>query len=161
MTSFWTMTHLYRLLQQLMCTQWTPHRRCWTRRLPLHYKKKGRDQPDIFKNNYVGSWGLFCILTKWNPWNSCNSFDFITERVWECVHHERLQNIIKHTEVIKPVSKNTVCRLLWENQFKEMKMTRTSVMSTSSISLPLGTKALAKSLMAWIMLTNLKERDHQ
>lgn len=33
---------------------------------------------------------------------------------------------------------------------------RTSVMSTSSISLPLGTKAFAKSLMAWTMLTSLE-----
>lgn len=32
----------------------------------------------------------------------------------------------------------------------------TRKMSTSSISLPLGTKALAKSLMAWIMLTSFR-----
>lgn len=32
-------------------------------------------------------------------------------------------------------------------------------MSTSSISLPLGTKAFAKSLMAWTMLTSFKEID--
>lgn len=32
----------------------------------------------------------------------------------------------------------------------------TREMSTSSISLPLGTKALAKSLMAWTMLTSFR-----
>lgn len=37
-------------------------------------------------------------------------------------------------------------------------MTLTSAMSTSSISRPLGTKALAMSLMAWIMLTSWKRR---
>lgn len=35
-------THPYHLLRQWMCTQWTPRRRCWTGRLPLHQNKKGQ-----------------------------------------------------------------------------------------------------------------------
>lgn len=32
-------THPYHLLQRSTCTRWTPHRRCWTRRLPLKFRK--------------------------------------------------------------------------------------------------------------------------
>lgn len=52
---------------------------------------------------------------------------------------------------------------LWqqkERQRQRDKTRLTSVMSTSSISFPLGTNALAKSLMAWTMLTSFRERDH-
>ena len=42
------------------------------------------------------SWKRLCFLTERNSWNSCNSFDFLTKRAWESVHHERLQNMTKH-----------------------------------------------------------------
>lgn len=46
-----------------------------------------------------------------------------------------------------------------DGEEKRKKKQQTRETSTSSISLPLGTKALAKSLMAWIMLTSFKGKD--
>lgn len=94
-----------------------------------------------------------CFLTERNSWNSCNSFDFLTKRAWESVNHQRLQNMIKHG-VIK-----LFVAIKKQRQRQRDKARLTSVMSTRSISFPLGTKALAKSLMAWIMLTSFRERD--
>lgn len=78
-------------------------------------EKRGQRSAGLFEKVQRGNVKqvLFAFFTQRRPRNGCNPFDFIAERLWERVHHQRLQNITKHTEVIKVCdgSKNMVAHV--------------------------------------------------
>lgn len=81
--------------------------------------------------------------TQRNSGCSCDSFHFLVERIRESVNHQRLE--VKHITQLSLLFKP-------EQGQAPFLQTLTKFLSTSSSRRPLGTKASARSLMAWIML---------